>query len=182
VDLIPSDSIHFYVVEEVSHAQGFTSLNAPGQEAMVIESLTLEQYHRICYWNLSHRRKHLPSISITPDVSVNLGAIIGCSSSDQLQDWMEIASLPDVEVHWCDWYGEDGEDLEDGWTRYFIRYAWKVIYSNHVYSSLNSWDVSTKTLATNMYWYGSALSWLSQANRIFRCLQITSNFENYRAF
>jgi hypothetical protein len=165
-------------VEDVSHAQLFTSLDLQTQEAVVIDSLTLDQYHDICYCYLSN----WGNISISPDETVNLGAIIARSSSLQLRDSAEIASFPDIDVDRSDWYGADREVLEDGSTRYFIRFAWKVTYSNHVYSSFNSRDVLNKTLWTNMYRYGSVLSWLSQANHIFRHLQITSNFENYRTF
>jgi hypothetical protein len=164
-------------VGEIFHAQGFTSLNAPGQEAVVINSLTLEQYHQICYWNLSHRR----IISISPEMTVNLGAIIPYFSTGQLQDWVEIALLPDVDPRCGGWRGADGEVLEDGWTRCFICFTWKAIHSNHVHSSFNSNNLLNCTLSANM-WYDQGCCWLSQANHIFTCLGITSNFENYCTF
>jgi hypothetical protein len=153
-------------------------LNAPGQEAMVVDSLTLEQYHQICYWYLSNWR----NISISPDVTVNLGTVITCSSGDQLQDFVEIVFFPDVDVRFSHWDGAQGEVMEDGWTRYFIRFTWKAIFSDHVYSSFNSSDVFNCTLSANMWYYAHGRSWLSQANHIFSRLGITSDFENYRMF
>jgi hypothetical protein len=101
------------VVDGISRPQRITSLDTPGQEAIVIDSLTLETYHEICYWELSRPR----TITISPGATVNLGAVIACSPADQLHDWMEIASLPDVEVRCGDWHGADGEVIADGWTR-----------------------------------------------------------------
>jgi hypothetical protein len=79
----------------------------------------LEGYHEICYWSLSHRR----TITVFTDMTVNLAAVIACSSSDQLQHFVEIASLSDVDAHcFSDWYRADsanGVVLENGWTRYF---------------------------------------------------------------
>jgi hypothetical protein len=178
VDLIPSNTFDAYGVDDVSHPQGFTSLDLPGQQAMAIDALAFEQYHDICDLNLSHRQ----TITISTDITVNLGGVIACSSSDQLQDWAEVASLPDVEVHCSGWHGADGEVLEDGWTRYFIRFTWEVIYANHVYSSFNTSEVLNKTLWARMACYGNELAWLPQANHIFSRLQIVSNFQDYRRF
>jgi hypothetical protein len=80
---------------------------------MAINSLTLKQYHEICYFNLAQGR----TLSVSSYVIVNLGAVIDCSSGDQLQDWVEVASLPDVEVRRGRWYGPGGEVMANGWTR-----------------------------------------------------------------
>jgi hypothetical protein len=93
--------------------KGISSLNAPDQEAMVIDSLTLEQYHNICSWNLSQTQ----TITISTNVTVNLGAVFTCSPEDQLQDWMEIVFLPDVETHWIGWNGAEGEVMDNSWIR-----------------------------------------------------------------
>jgi hypothetical protein len=96
---------------EISHTQGITSLDAPGQEARAIDSLTLNQYHEICYWHLSRFR----AITISDDVAVNLGAVHACSQSDQLEVLGESAFL-DANV--CGrWFGGEGEVMENGWTR-----------------------------------------------------------------
>ena len=96
--------------------QEIKSLDAPNHEAMAIESLTLNHYHEICCWDLSHTRY----ISILTPVTVSPGAVISCSSGHQLEDLVEIAFLPDVEALPHDWLlsGAEGEVMEDGWTRY----------------------------------------------------------------
>jgi hypothetical protein len=93
-------------------------LTASEQEAIVIDSLTLEQYHRICYRDLSRHQ----IITVAPDVTVNLGTVITCSSGDQLQDFVEIVFFPDVDVYCSYRDGAEGEVLEDGWTQY-IRFT-----------------------------------------------------------
>lgn len=95
---------------------------------MVVDSLTLEQYHHICYFHLSWRR----TITISTDITVNLGAVLVCSSGDQLDGSAEIAFLPDVEVSVGRWYGAKGVAMENGWMRYFILSFLDEIYPNHV--------------------------------------------------
>jgi hypothetical protein len=97
----------------MSLLRGITFLDMPDQEAQVIDSLTLNQFHEICYRDLSRYR----TITISNDVTVNLGAVFACSPSDQFEDWREIVSLPYVGgsvAHWC---GAKGEVMENGWTR-----------------------------------------------------------------
>jgi hypothetical protein len=84
---------------------------------MAIDSLTLEQYHKICYWNLLQYRKIYCSASAT----VNLNTIIVCASGDRLEDSVEIALLHDAEIypgHWRTPERATGEVMEGGWTRY----------------------------------------------------------------
>jgi hypothetical protein len=86
---------------------------------MVIESLTVEEYHNICFLNLSQFR----TISISISTTVNLGAIIACSSNYPLEGPIEIAYTPNVDSHIPGWQtseGANGAVMEDGWTWYFI--------------------------------------------------------------
>jgi hypothetical protein len=158
--------------------RGLTSLNVPDDKAMVISSLTLQQYHDICDWDLSLTR----TVLVSTDLTVNLGAVFGCYSGDQLEASAEIASLPDGAVGWDDWYGAEGKVINNGWIRYFIFFVRKTIYPNHIHSSFNSGDVVNKILSVAMFCRGLGRPWLSQANQIFRHLQITSNFEKYCTF
>jgi hypothetical protein len=101
------------------------SSEAPNQEAIATDALTLEQYHQICYWNLSRHQNFYCSASAT----VNLTTIIACASEDRFEDSVEIALLPDTKVYLGDWRtpeGATGEVMEGGWTRYyyFILAAW----------------------------------------------------------
>ena len=54
VDLIPGDFLSYWIGpgDKISHPHGLQSLDTPNQEAVVIDSLTLEQYHEICYYDL----------------------------------------------------------------------------------------------------------------------------------
>jgi hypothetical protein len=89
-------------------------LNATDKEkALMIDYMTLEPYHNICYWHLSRSR----DIIISTDVTVNMGGVFACSSEDQLQYWVEIASLPDVEINVDRWRGAEGEVMDNGWIR-----------------------------------------------------------------
>jgi hypothetical protein len=113
------------LVGGISGGQGIKSLDLPNQEAIAIDALTLDQYHKICYWNLSRHRNLYCSASAT----VNLNTIIVCPSGDRLEDSVEIALLPDTELYLGDWItaaGVTGEGMEGGWTRYydFILASW----------------------------------------------------------
>jgi hypothetical protein len=112
----------------ISGRQEIKSLDNPNQEAIAIDSLTLKQFHAICYWNLSRPRYLYCSTSAT----VNLNAIIVCSLRDRLEDWVEIALLPDAEVyldHWRTPERATGEVVEGGWAWYynFIVAAWRSV-------------------------------------------------------
>jgi hypothetical protein len=98
-------------------------LEAPDQEAMAIDSLTLEQYHEICFWDLSQLR----TFDCSTCTTVNLNTIIACPLENQLRGLVEIAHLPDARLFLDSWRtveGVTGEVMEDGWTRYFILAAW----------------------------------------------------------
>ncbi|KAJ7031845.1 hypothetical protein C8F04DRAFT_1185548 [Mycena alexandri] len=96
-DLIPSGIGKYWWYtrpDTVSLSEEFTSLDAPNQVMTAIDSLTLELYHEICYWDLSQSR----SVSISTPVTLNLGAVISCTSGKKLEDLVETASLPNVAV------------------------------------------------------------------------------------
>jgi hypothetical protein len=120
VELVPSNTSLWSpdLGTEIT-GRGITSLDAPAEEAMVIDSLTLDQYHKICYWILREFR----SIFTSAPLTVSLGAIMSWSSTDQLEDLVEIASLPDVQFigeGWCHEANRPMSVMEDGWTRYYF--------------------------------------------------------------
>jgi hypothetical protein len=101
----------------VSGISGIKSWDLLNQDAIAIDALTLEQYHTICYWNLSQFRNLYCSASAT----VNLNTVIVCSSGDYLEHLVEIALLPDAEVylgHWSTAAEATRKVTEGGWTRY----------------------------------------------------------------
>jgi hypothetical protein len=87
---------------------------------MVVESLTTEEYHNICGSYLSQAQM----ISIPTSTTVNLGAIITCSSDYLLEHPVEIAYAPNLDsddvIGWHSFEGAKGLVVEDGWMRYFI--------------------------------------------------------------
>jgi hypothetical protein len=126
VDLIPENSYYWNAVGvQIPNLPGIKPSEDLNQEAMAIESLTIEHYHEICYWNLSQRRNLYCSASAT----VTLNAIIACASGDRLENSIEIALLPDAQIYLDDWRTPKratGEVMEGGWARYydFILAAW----------------------------------------------------------
>jgi hypothetical protein len=97
----------------ISRPREINYLNAT-EVPMLINSLTLEQYHDICFWKLSRTQ----TITVPADATLNLGTVFVCSSGDQLQDWVGIVSWTDVEVGHTGWHGAKGEVMSNGWTRY----------------------------------------------------------------
>jgi hypothetical protein len=99
-------------------------------EAMVIDSLKLEQFQAICCWNVSQ----CWPLSMNGQ-TVHLGAILVKSDSDW--DYLdEVVSPRNIKIlpPWKTFHrwdnntpGARGEVTEDGWTRYsyFIWPAWR---------------------------------------------------------
>jgi hypothetical protein len=86
---------------------------------MVVESLPTEEYHDICFLNLSQFR----TISISTSMTVNLGAITSWSPGHSLEDPVEIADKPNVHTSvevWESSEGAKGAVMVDGGMRYFI--------------------------------------------------------------
>ncbi|KAJ7882928.1 hypothetical protein B0H13DRAFT_2344390 [Mycena leptocephala] len=160
MDLIPANSEHLWNANGigVSPLPGIKPSEAQNQEATAIDALTIKQYHEICYWDLSRDRQLYCSASAT----VNLHTIIACPLEDRLEDWVEIAHLPDAEVYLDNWRtteGVGGEVMEGGWTRFATGDIGGIIWLDICGSGPESW--------------------LSQAYHIFSRLGITSNFEEY---
>ncbi|KAJ6462839.1 hypothetical protein C8R45DRAFT_523687 [Mycena sanguinolenta] len=129
---------------------------------MFIDSLTLEQYYRICAWNL----KKYQRFDLSTSANVNLRAVSHCSG-DPLEDLNAIAFLLSAVTPWSGYWraveGGTGEVMSDGWTRF------------------HSGDVFNNTLS--VFFSLSSITgwrtWLSQANYIFRHRRIMSNFDEY---
>ncbi|KAF7340608.1 hypothetical protein MSAN_02132400 [Mycena sanguinolenta] len=127
--------------------------------ATFIDSLTLEEYHGLCNRNLPQHR----GITISPDTGVDLGTIFHCSG-DPLK---EIPFLQSMQAPlFSDWTTVGGgagtrEVMHNGWTRF------------------QSGDVINNALYHSIISFPRQHTWLSQANHIFRHLNITSNFEDY---
>ncbi|KAJ7111786.1 hypothetical protein C8R44DRAFT_798658 [Mycena epipterygia] len=156
---------HFYCPprgRRISMPDNIMSLNPRNQETIAFSSLTLKRYHELCSCRLSGYRY----ISCTAQATVNLGAIISCSSSCRLEDSVEIASLPNLDFCYSGWNigGKAvGKIVEQGWTRYTSCELRGNGCSSHITLERHS----------------PVEVWFSQAHYIFGCLNITSNYENY---
>ncbi|KAJ6512507.1 hypothetical protein C8R45DRAFT_960601 [Mycena sanguinolenta] len=145
-------------LRELCSQQGLRFLSEEDTEAIIVDSLTLDQYHEICRWEFSTTR----SISIPTSVTVNLDSVLNCPSRGTSDEMVEIAYLPNAnlssEPRWriIGQWPVSGEVITDGWIRF------------------NSDDVTDRTLSLSL---SSPLAecWLSQANYIFKTLQISSN-------
>ncbi|KAJ6555883.1 hypothetical protein B0H19DRAFT_137375 [Mycena capillaripes] len=158
MDVVQANDYPTYLETLPTRTQRMYSLNAPYTEAKIIESLTLEQYHDICFQFLEHFRS--PNISFP--ITCNLGAVIFCPSRDRLEDSVEIAWLPNATISSLWRHTPSGtakQITEDGRTR------------------VNSSEVSDMNIS--LYSSIHPHYWLSQANDIFSRLQITSNFDDY---
>ncbi|KAJ6576910.1 hypothetical protein DFH09DRAFT_1310926 [Mycena vulgaris] len=138
-----------------------SSTSEPPEDSQIIESTPLEVYHEICCAYLGHSR-WLP---ISPDASVQLGAIISCAVGTGIEDSTVIAGISEDAFDDYGWSGTFEEPLimEDGWTR---------ISSSELESG--------HSLVLEIFGdFSSRKSWLAQANYIFNRLGITSNYDDY---
>ncbi|KAF8146569.1 hypothetical protein K438DRAFT_1780770 [Mycena galopus ATCC 62051] len=171
---------------------GPEQLGTPEVDATVFCSLTLTQYHTICYREFSHREY----FSISPAATVNLGAIIFRPVGTEVVDL--VASLPDMEVEFdqSGWTmenragispGLEGDLMENGWTRYYdhffyLPYAKPVhhcSFADAVDTTISLWVGRRPPFVS---WFSQAWlseAWLSQANHTFNRLGISSNVEHY---
>ncbi|KAJ6448264.1 hypothetical protein C8R45DRAFT_1115422 [Mycena sanguinolenta] len=165
MDLVPSGgSLPGYsLLGSMPTHQGLDFLAGENAEATIIDSLTLDQYHSICYWQFSVIR----SISIATSSRVKIGTVSNSVPEDTLDNMLEIAWLPNTELAWpAVWHsiGNEwrlGELMVDGWTRF---------------DSTDAID----TVITVEFW-AHTQSWLSQANHIFTSLEVSSDFQHYGA-
>jgi hypothetical protein len=116
----PSDPIFAFHSRHISNFQGTTaSVPSNAEEGIVVESLTTEQYHRICSRDLAQYQNIYNSSSMT----VKLGAIISWSPGYPREEPVEIAYAPNANPRvygWATFEGAKGVVMENGWTRYLI--------------------------------------------------------------
>ncbi|KAJ6526838.1 hypothetical protein DFH09DRAFT_1095032 [Mycena vulgaris] len=100
--------------------QGVHALSAPNAEAVVINTLTMTDYHKTCFYNLCQ----FQHIYVSTSMPVKLGALVSWPPGDELVEWVDIASpsggeiLFDVAMTWND--VPVGEAKKNGWTWYTI--------------------------------------------------------------
>ncbi|KAJ6566371.1 hypothetical protein B0H19DRAFT_1232588 [Mycena capillaripes] len=133
-----------------ANTQRVPSWNAPNKEAMIIESLTLRNYHQICTFHLPRSR----GSTISGPIHANLGTAVFWLSANRFEDSIGIAFSPNVMGYHRQWQATGGASGErtEGWMRTLKLACWL--------SGIH------------------CLSWLSQANYIFSCLHMLSKFED----
>jgi hypothetical protein len=86
-------------------------------EVIAIESLEIEQYHRLCYW---HLRQTLDLLFLA-EAELNLGAVIHSPSGSEVDNSVAVAliSLTDIDMDLFGWDSNTAakEIMKDGWTR-----------------------------------------------------------------
>ncbi|KAJ6566456.1 hypothetical protein B0H19DRAFT_1374022 [Mycena capillaripes] len=160
VDLAEPNTVTYLYWSETS-AQEPSAWTAPNPESILIQSLTLKEYHQICVFHLRRHRQITVSTSIIP---VNLGTVISWSSSNRFEDSVGIAFLPNIEVYpgqWVNTGAAQGERIKEGWTRFIAN---------------NVFDCTLKLVCLLSYIHWE--SWLSQANHVFSRLHNTSSLED----
>ncbi|KAJ7483922.1 hypothetical protein B0H11DRAFT_2192922 [Mycena galericulata] len=159
VDLMPShkDSSFWIELPSVHRTASRGSLLEPNHESEIKSSMTLEAYHYSCFFHLS-RYRWLPNSTHS---AVRLGSV-NCLSGSGYDGSIERAFIPGCQVSHDRWnIGGTGLILDNGWTRIPSAEVRDVYY-------------------IAMWLDGSEdEEWLSQANHIFKCLNVTSNHENY---
>ncbi|KAJ7683105.1 hypothetical protein B0H17DRAFT_44036 [Mycena rosella] len=165
VDLTANDdgSLDLYHLIQMASSSTAVSVLQPPEDSIIVDSLSLDGYHEICYFHLEHSRQ----LSISTKVSVQLGAVILCPPGSEVQLSNEIAYIPDPDVIESGWRVSTGASmivLESGWTRVDSSEA------PHAH-------ISHENFLGNQSWHSKA--WLAQANYIFHCLSITSKHNNY---
>ncbi|KAJ6518075.1 hypothetical protein C8R47DRAFT_5096 [Mycena vitilis] len=145
-----------------SNFPALTSLKAPGTESMAVNSLELDQYHRICSLSLARCRVACVPASGT----IHLESLIYWPSGSEFQESSHLASIPGLQAPFGGWLnsGMEGNVMQNGWARY------------HFAGVLTGLPVS--------FWlyrgqYQIWETWLSQANHVFSRLQITTHLEDY---
>ncbi|KAF8144041.1 hypothetical protein K438DRAFT_588947 [Mycena galopus ATCC 62051] len=139
----------------------FAKLN---MESTIISSLTLDQYHCPCYWKLAQDR----STSVSTSEPVNLGAVYSGSSDS---NWADIACMPYLKLERDTYFSymddrRPKEVMENGWTQ---------LASGDAAGAHSDF----KWVHHLQHFHEFSGHWFSQANHVFKCLGISSNFENY---
>ncbi|KAK7035651.1 hypothetical protein R3P38DRAFT_602831 [Favolaschia claudopus] len=150
--------------EKVSAMRSLSSIDTK----IIIESLTVKQYHEIC--NTAHFR-HITYIEFPVTTTVHLGAVYYTTGHYSLGSLVAIAPTLDMGTHagldpvW-QISGSQSWPLphtrESGWDRFDI---YEIQGNTEVFVYL------TRDKDPNL--------WLSQANHIFNCLGVFSDAENY---
>ncbi|KAF7349762.1 hypothetical protein MSAN_01703400 [Mycena sanguinolenta] len=147
-------------VRTLTPPDSIQTLHDLNKEAWVIASLALEQWYSLCHQCLTQDRRS----DISVQAKVKVGSIIHWPSNCQFEDATEIPCvIPDRDrLVLAAWYHERlGRWKGDGPIWYTCR------------------DIFGSIISTGLSNNVHARSWLSQANYIFKQLEILSNYNDY---
>ncbi|KAJ7609304.1 hypothetical protein B0H17DRAFT_19912 [Mycena rosella] len=140
---------------EFRHSATGDRLLEPNQHSDILADISIREYHEICHKSLS---KHL-ELSISPHTSLKLGTVYRFLGANY-DSPVEVAFVECTDLGWENLnVTVPGQIMGDGW----ICIPSAEVQHKYPYSI----DA------------GNAGEWLSQANHIFKCLDITSNYEDY---
>ncbi|KAF8145167.1 hypothetical protein K438DRAFT_1872542 [Mycena galopus ATCC 62051] len=159
VDLTPPISEPFFISSIDRESRSLTSPFEPLPDSKIIASMSIDDYHTICWYHFSRPQFFL----ISSHASVKLGAIYRCTSGDELDNAVETACIHDGGTHDSGWWlrAKRATIMENGWTR------------------VDSCDAADRRLSLEIWSPEGFRYWLTQANHIFNSLEITSNYEDY---
>ncbi|KAF8175230.1 hypothetical protein K438DRAFT_1939713 [Mycena galopus ATCC 62051] len=159
VDLTPPLSEPFFISAIDRESRSLTSPFEPLPDSKIIALLSIDDYHTICWYHLSHPQ----FFSISSHASVKLGAIYRCPSGDRLDNAVETACIHGCGAHHSGWWlrAKRLAIMENGWTR------------------VASCDAADIRISLEIWSTEGPRYWLTQANHIFNCLKITCNYEAY---
>ncbi|KAF8134049.1 hypothetical protein K438DRAFT_2031490 [Mycena galopus ATCC 62051] len=159
VDLTPPLSEPFFISSIDRESRSLTSPFEPLPDSKIIALLSIDDYHTLCWYHLSHPQ----FFSISSHASVKLGAIYRFPSGDELDNAVETACIHDCGAHHSGWWlrAKRLAIMENGWTR------------------VDSCDAADIRISLEIWSPEGSRYWLTQANHIFNCLKITSNYEAY---
>ncbi|KAF7374176.1 hypothetical protein MSAN_00299400 [Mycena sanguinolenta] len=161
-DLVPggTDPLYYTYGSNEMSQQGLEFLAGENSEITIINTLTLHQYHSICYWGASVTR----SMSFSTSQPVKIGSVFNCGLENLFDDIVEIAWLPNIKLsQHVGWENEGcgyGKLMANGWTRFNLDDAVADEFSIGLWLDKNDF-------------------WLSQAHHIFTSLQVVSNYHDY---
>ncbi|KAF7344250.1 hypothetical protein MVEN_01716300 [Mycena venus] len=148
-----------------------TSLLNPPPATEIITSMSLNDYHNICSWDLDQLR----NFTISTHVPIRLGSIRQ-SSGAEYENSFEIAFASNWEAVDHGWRTED-LIVEGCWTRITLEEGTSILENG--WTRVNSADVADEYLRRIYSKDSCSEGWIAQANHIFNSLNIKSDFENH---
>ncbi|KAJ7231510.1 hypothetical protein C8J57DRAFT_1533586 [Mycena rebaudengoi] len=142
---------------------GTSSLFEPPDHSQIIKAISMKQYHELCGWYLA--QYSWPEVST--NTSIRLGSVVYMPRArGDREIAQEVAYLSDPPFEHLGWRSPSNKSchlLESGWTRVILGDDTRDTEFNCQFDGLTNTDDA----------------WLAQANHIFDCAKIRSNYRDY---